>query len=248
VTNKAEKVFGPGPTAIMQSMFVTLYAIFFNFQKFNKAVAVTIVAMIGFLLKPHHIKRGIAFVLVVCQGIHFYVAAALSCVWHFIRGTKKRTRLTEEEILVNQVHLVSPLEQYLQKLAYFLILIAWIWCAASLLTYSMLIREMMGEEAEAELISTWATVLAVEMFGKEALKLIALRLFVDSFMQKLELLFTGQEHPAFRWFENYVMKVIMANSKETDDTGDQDMGDDADADGGGDDEVGGDDGGAEIDM
>eukprot|EP00854_Cymbomonas_tetramitiformis_P004719 gene4719-5772_t len=249
VTKKAEKAFGAAPTAVMQTIFVTLYAIFFNFQKFNKAVAVTMVAMIGCMLKPHHIQRAIAFVLSICKWIHFYTLTALSIIWHRVRGTKRQTELTEEEELLKKVHLISPVEQYLQKLAYFCILVAWVTCAFSLLTYSMLIREMMGADAETELIRAWATVLAVEMFGKEAIKLIVLRLSVDAFMQKIEKLFTSQDHPAFLWFEQYIMTVIMANAKEMDDSGDQDMGDDADADGGGDDEVGGDnEGGAEIDV
>eukprot|EP00854_Cymbomonas_tetramitiformis_P010061 gene10061-11903_t len=171
-------------------------------------------------------------------------------------------------------------------MAYACILVAWFMCAWSLLTFSMLIREMMGSKAEQELIASWAEVLAVEMFGKEAIKLICVRLFVDGLMQKAESAWPWRaasrvlqtvnavsaqfapqkaapeeliafqfvfprDHPAFPWYEKYIMTVIMANAKDADDTGDQDMGDDADADGGGDDEVaGGDDeaGGAEIDI
>eukprot|EP00854_Cymbomonas_tetramitiformis_P010060 gene10060-11902_t len=75
VTKKAEKVFGPGLTAIMQTIFVTVYALFFNFQKFNKAVAVTFVAIIGLMLKPHHIKRAITFTVHTVNGIYCAVSA-----------------------------------------------------------------------------------------------------------------------------------------------------------------------------
>eukprot|EP00854_Cymbomonas_tetramitiformis_P000403 gene403-756_t len=44
----------------------------------------------------------------------------------------------------------------------------------------------MGQEAEAELVASWATLLAVEMFGKKNMKLIFIRLFVDFVMSKAE--------------------------------------------------------------
>ncbi|KAK3239127.1 hypothetical protein CYMTET_50927 [Cymbomonas tetramitiformis] len=73
-----------------------------------------------------------------------------------------------------------------KAVAYFAILVSWFTCAWVLLTFSMLIREMMGQEAEAELVASWATLLAVEMFGKKNMKLIFIRLFVDFVMSKAE--------------------------------------------------------------
>eukprot|EP00854_Cymbomonas_tetramitiformis_P001681 gene1681-2333_t len=216
VTKKSEMLFGAAPAAVMQTVFVTVYALFFNFQKFNKAVAVAFVSVIALLVKPRHIQRGLAL-----------------CV------QSAKLLYTQEEELLERVHLISPVEEHLQKMAYFILICAWFMCAWSLFTYSMLIRNMMGAEAESELIASWATVLAVEMFGKETIKLIALRIFVDELMSKIERLFTDQDHPAHHWLEKYIMTVIMLNaSEDPDDNGDQDMGDDADADGGGDDVIG----------
>eukprot|EP00854_Cymbomonas_tetramitiformis_P016764 gene16764-19915_t len=286
VTKKAERCFGAVPMAVMQTVFVTLYALFFNFQKFNKALAVTFVAIIGLLLKPRHIRRAIAFVVqsykismryvsapshgshaqrcqaitavamatltvLVCRKEKEEMSVAAALVVQMVTGAKQRVEKTEYEELLEKVHLVSPVEEHLQQLAYFIILVSWFTCAWVLFTFSMLIREMMGDEAEAELVASWATVLAVEMFGKEAIKLICIRLFVESMMNKAEQLFTGQDHPAHRWFEQYILLKLTQDSRvTTDDTGDQDMGDDADADGGGDDEIdaGDDDIGGGIDM
>eukprot|EP00854_Cymbomonas_tetramitiformis_P003888 gene3888-4849_t len=232
VTKKAEQCFGAKPMAVIQSVSVTLYALFFNFQKFNKALAVTFVAMIGFMLKPHHIRRAITFVVQSYKISVFYVRLFTgqdhpAHVWfekfimqkqihdardemveemmksmlktmmlvmssfclllaHIATGAKQRTEKTENEELLEKVHLISPVEEHLQKLAYFAILVSWFTCAWVLLTFSMLIREMMGQEAEAELVASWATVLAVEMFGKETMKLIFIRLFVDFVMSKVE--------------------------------------------------------------
>ncbi|KAK3262321.1 hypothetical protein CYMTET_28815 [Cymbomonas tetramitiformis] len=251
VTKKAERCFGAVPMAVMQTVFVTLYALFFNFQKFNKAMAVTFVAIIGLTMKPRHIRRAIAFVVQSYKRCMRYMSVAAALVVQMVTGAKQRVEKTEYEELLEKVHLVSPVEEHLQQLAYFIILVSWFTCAWVLFTFSMLIREMMGDEAEAELVASWATVLAVEMFGKEAIKLICIRLFVESMMNKAEQLFTGQDHPAHRWFEQYILLKLTQDSRvTTDDTGDQDMGDDADADGGGDDEIdaGDDDIGGGIDM
>ncbi|KAK3233595.1 hypothetical protein CYMTET_56119 [Cymbomonas tetramitiformis] len=238
VTRKAEKCFGAVPMAVMQTAFVTLYALFFNFQKFNKALAVTFVAIIGLLLKPRHIRRAIAFMVQSYKISMRWMSVFVALVVQMVTGTKQQKEKSEYEELLEKVHLVSPVEEHLQQLAYFIILVSWFTCAWVLFTFSMLIREMMGDEAEAELVASWATVLAVEMFGKEAIKLICIRLFVESMMNKAERLFTGQDHPANAWFEKYIMqKLAQASGGVADDNGDQDMGDDADADGGGDDEI-----------
>ncbi|KAK3242247.1 hypothetical protein CYMTET_48055 [Cymbomonas tetramitiformis] len=239
VTKKSEMLFGAAPAAVMQTVFVTVYALFFNFQKFNKAVAVAFVSVIALLVKPRHIQRGLALCVQSAKLLYTQIVFVCSAVVHIVAGTKRRTGKTAEEELLERVHLISPVEEHLQKMAYFILICAWFMCAWSLFTYSMLIRNMMGAEAESELIASWATVLAVEMFGKETIKLIALRIFVDELMSKIERLFTDQDHPAHHWLEKYIMTVIMLNaSEDPDDNGDQDMGDDADADGGGDDVIG----------
>eukprot|EP00854_Cymbomonas_tetramitiformis_P026317 gene26317-32275_t len=89
----------------------------------------------------------------------------------------------------------------------------------------------MGGDAEAEMLTVWATTLAVEMFGVEALKLIAIRLLVEEVMRKIEELFTGVDEVQI-WYERHIMTVAASNAQGGEDTGDQDLGDDADADGG----------------
>eukprot|EP00854_Cymbomonas_tetramitiformis_P032380 gene32380-41045_t len=94
--------------------------------------------------------------------------------------------LTKEEEIIMKVHLVSPLEKSLQRVAYVLLFGMWIIIAWSLFTYSVLIREIMGPETEADVVMQWAITLAVEVFGAQTLQLIALRVCVDAAMMKLE--------------------------------------------------------------
>ncbi|KAK3281243.1 hypothetical protein CYMTET_10953, partial [Cymbomonas tetramitiformis] len=232
-TTKAEKVFGPKLMITMQTGFVTVYALFFNFQKFNKAIAVGLVGLITILWKGTIVKRAIHGFLDFLRWCIATVAYFHQLLKLLLFGEKIVTRYrTEAEKLLAEVHLVSPLEAHMQKVAYFLLLVSWFIITWVLLTYSMLIREMMGREAEAELIAVWATTLAVEMFGVEALKLICIRLFVDELMRRFEEAFTGVDLVQ-RWYERHIMQVA-ANSREGnwEDNGDQDLGDDADADGG----------------
>ncbi|KAK3269109.1 hypothetical protein CYMTET_22427 [Cymbomonas tetramitiformis] len=221
------KCFGSTPTAVMQTVFITAYALFFNFQKFNKAVAVTIVALIGFILKPHMVQTAIR---AITSTIYWGYNKAGQVLW----GALVARFSEEERSLLESINLVSPFEKYLQKVGYFLMLCIWTAIVVSLLTYATVIREMMGPEEEINLVWTWFMVLVTETFGKEAIKLILIRLFVNTVMEKLERVFLDI-NPAMRWFESFIMHLAKtARARETDEVGDQDMGDDAEADGGGD--------------
>eukprot|EP00854_Cymbomonas_tetramitiformis_P016034 gene16034-19016_t len=134
-------------------------------------------------------------------------------------------------MLGKQISVVHPLEKRLQKVAYFLILGSWLCIAWVLLTYGMLIRQLLGSGEESELIRVWATTLAAEMFGAEALKLIAIRIMVDVLLQRAEEMFL-ELNVAQRWYEGYLVSKSSHLQTEDEQMGDQDLGDDADADGG----------------
>ncbi|KAK3254169.1 hypothetical protein CYMTET_36611 [Cymbomonas tetramitiformis] len=276
---------------VIQTGFVTVYAIFFNFQKFNKAIAVGLVALITVFWKGSVMKgvitgfldflRGCyAKVAYLCQMLRFVLlgekivpkyytkrvcaaaAVAVQVVWGqggvggqsfgemagfgleakvvrggtgFVSSVRGGLRgeggASQSEQLLADIHLVSPLEAQLQKVAYFLLLVSWIIITWVLLTYSMLIREMMGTEAETELIGVWATTLVVEMFGVETLKLIGIRLVVDEVMRRVEEAFTGVDWVQ-KWYERHIIAIAAGDLQEGEADGDQDLGDDADYDGG----------------
>ncbi|KAK3285199.1 hypothetical protein CYMTET_7191 [Cymbomonas tetramitiformis] len=244
VTSKAEKIFGPKLMLVMQTGFVTVYALFFNFQKFNKAIAIGMVGLIGIFIQGKYVKAFIRVFLNLLRWTSRMVTNGIGQLRHVILGEKIVAKpVTEAERLLVDIHLVSPMEAHLQKVAYALLVGGWFIISWSLLTYSMLIREMMGSEAEAEMLTVWATTLAVEMFGVEALKLIAIRLFVEEVMRKIQELFNGVDEVQI-WYEHHIMAIASSSTHEGEDNGEQDLGDDADADGG--DGVFG--GGDDVDM
>eukprot|EP00854_Cymbomonas_tetramitiformis_P011797 gene11797-13929_t len=145
---------------------------------------------------------------------HWMTRYLLGTLWHTARGTKRKVhKMTEEEELLARVHLVHPMEHGLQKLAYLCIAMAWIMTTWSLLTFAMLIREMMGSDAEQDLIVTWATALALEILGKEAVKIVAIRVTVDYSTKYVERLFTGQTD-AHAWFERFVMARLVMDDRK----------------------------------
>ncbi|KAK3263531.1 hypothetical protein CYMTET_27666 [Cymbomonas tetramitiformis] len=73
---KLQGLFGPGPTAVLQTATFTIYALFFNFQKFNKAVAVTFVALFSFLIKPRVIQSALRASLGTLYWIYTQARAA----------------------------------------------------------------------------------------------------------------------------------------------------------------------------
>ncbi|KAK3254720.1 hypothetical protein CYMTET_36076 [Cymbomonas tetramitiformis] len=239
-TKKSEKLFGRTLTAVVQTIFLMCYAVFFNFQKFNKAMAVTLVSLLGILINARYVRAVIqAFVEAYKRLLHWWAWASARLA-AAVRAQQQPSgaEQSEEEKVLESVRMASPIEVHLQKLAYCLILAAWMMCTWSLLIFSRTIRAVMGAEEEREIVSMWAITLAVEMFGQQSIQIIALRIFVDAAMLRIERFFTDQDHPAFPWFESYIISVMdTGTSSGKEDTGEQDMGDDADADGGGDDEM-----------
>ncbi|KAK3277323.1 hypothetical protein CYMTET_14661 [Cymbomonas tetramitiformis] len=209
---RVTKYFGPGMVTVMQGIGTVWYALFFNVQKFNKAAALSFVALIGVLLKPQKVQAAIR----AAVGLLYWGYNLVTRIWFALKrgvcGIRQAGRRRKGNELIDQVQLVSPIEEHLQKVAYFCLISLWFWAAWSLATYAMLIREMMGIEEERAVISTWAITLAMEMFGKEAVKLVIIRLFINSTMDKLRDSFLAIS-PAAIWYEKHVMTYVTAQSK-----------------------------------
>ncbi|KAK3281352.1 hypothetical protein CYMTET_10853 [Cymbomonas tetramitiformis] len=240
--------FGPGPTSLIQTVAFTLYALFFNLEKFNKAIALALIAFLTLVMKPQHMQAAIRVVVGTVYWSFRQCQLSVRRLGQLV-GLYSSTPLAADAhvSLLAQVRLVSPLEAELQKVAYGLIMFGWSMVAWLLFTFATQIREIMGGQAETELIANWAIVLVVEIFGKEAIKLIAVRVSVNFVMETLESMLLGMT-PAVRWHEKYIMQVAAANAVGNDDTGDQDLGDDVDADGGDEFDGGDADGGGGMDI
>ncbi|KAK3269108.1 hypothetical protein CYMTET_22431 [Cymbomonas tetramitiformis] len=239
ITPEVRYGIGDKMTAVVQSGVVIVYAMLFNFQKFNKALAVTLVNAIAMFFRNEHVKAAMLACLYGFIAAYQLVRDGCRVLVRKIMGRDINRPLTKEELLKERVRLASPVEKAMQKVAYFCIVFGWFMIAWSLFTYSMLIREMMGKDAEAEVVKMWAVTLVTELFGLQTFAIIFLRLGTDAVLNTIKRKFSGSS-PAMRWFETFIIIYASSDSRGADETGDQDMGDDADADGG---DFGGDQGG-----
>jgi hypothetical protein len=72
-------LFDKGSTGMLQGFFFGLYAFFFNMEKFNKAIAMTLFAIVGRVAKvPNSFKQGIKRVQTLCACLTVSVTQCVS--------------------------------------------------------------------------------------------------------------------------------------------------------------------------
>ncbi|KAK3258848.1 hypothetical protein CYMTET_32126, partial [Cymbomonas tetramitiformis] len=256
-TRKVQKLFGPGPTAAVNAIFIGLYALIFNFEKFCKYLAAGVISIITWVLKPSSIQRSIqilAYLVLLVKlqartspyspglgssacnmpGRHQdAVAEAVICIrngWQFVFLKRPiPIRYSRSLALMKGKSLAHPLGTNMQVIGYSIVGVLWVALAWSLFTYGTHIRELAGPEEEEEVIWTWAITLAVELFGAEAIKLIAMRIVVTTALAKLQAIFMDQT-PHLLWFEEHILAFVHAQAKKVSEAGDQDIGEDVQAD------------------
>eukprot|EP00854_Cymbomonas_tetramitiformis_P002443 gene2443-3176_t len=187
VTAVAEKRFGPKFMATMQMLAVALYSVLFDLKKMNKTMASVLVAIMGTFMPISEIRRFFRAISTVFRWMANLAGRGFWRLWVLLFGTallaRQGTRKGERRI---QVRLSSPMENTLQKVAYSLIVGMWAVISWSLFTYVMLIREMLGPEAERSVVQTWALTLLMETCGKDACILICVRLLVLTITERVE--------------------------------------------------------------
>ncbi|KAK3277085.1 hypothetical protein CYMTET_14885 [Cymbomonas tetramitiformis] len=206
--------------AVLQTVLLTLYALFFKFEKMNKAIAVTFVAVIGAIVKSERVQAALAFICCCCCCCRPSDASARN---------RERALLSEFGM--------SSLQASMQAVAYCIIAVLWFAIAWGLLTYAMLFRDMMSAEAENDFFRLWAISFGLSLFGVETIQIIIVQIFAKLIGVQIHVLFEDID-PAVLWFEKFVISKMSSedegedNRQNDDDAGDQDMGDDADAFGG----------------
>ncbi|KAK3283545.1 hypothetical protein CYMTET_8760 [Cymbomonas tetramitiformis] len=222
VTAVAEKRFGPKFMATMQMLAVALYSVLFDLKKMNKTMASVLVAIMGTFMPISEIRRFFRAISTVFRWMANLAGRGFWRLWVLLFGTallaRQGTRKGERRI---QVRLSSPMENTLQKVAYSLIVGMWAVISWSLFTYVMLIREMLGPEAERSVVQTWALTLLMETCGKDACILICVRLLVLTITERVEELFCGLDKSKV-WYEQHIMKFMSkaqkaSNEKAADD-------------------------------
>jgi len=210
-------LFDKGYTGMLQGFFFGLYAFFFNMEKFNKAIAMTLFAIIGRVAKvPNWFKTGLKRMMTLSASL-----------------TGGRTAATSVEKRRREIKPKPPawVNEPRRRFVYAFVCIMWAVSVWVLLTYVTLIRAMEGKKAEQILLTTWGLTLFWEQFGKEGVKLLMVKSFVNWFSDKLEMIFAS-ENKRNAWYDGHVMKAVAARNRldnpdmdEEVDMDDEDFGD-----------------------
>eukprot|EP00854_Cymbomonas_tetramitiformis_P001615 gene1615-2252_t len=225
-----KNVAGVGTTtAVLQTALLMLYAIFFKFEKMNKAIAVTFVTIFKTIIKT---------IIELSAYVQAILASSLSRCLGAREANKVRNRFDDSQgppLLAELNGLGSLTQANMQHVAYCIIAVLWLTIAWTLFTYSMLLRDMMSIKTQNEFFAMWATAFGVGMFGVETMQIILIQIFASIVGDKIHMLFADIDQ-SMLWFEKFIQsKMSMEdaalddNRQNDDDAGDQDMGDDADA-------------------
>ncbi|KAK3281728.1 hypothetical protein CYMTET_10502, partial [Cymbomonas tetramitiformis] len=221
-------------TAVLQTVLLTMYAIFFKFEKMGKAIAVTFVAIFKTIIKT---------IIQMSAHLHAILVSGVCC-WCTLGAASKNTsrnRFRDSQGVPSPTDLSGLgflLQANMQHVAYCLIAVLWLIIAWMLLTYAMIMGDMMSTEAQNQFFAMWAISFGLGLFGAETIQIILIQTFANIVGERIHMLFADID-PSMLWFEKFVIAKMSSDDVEVDDehqnddgAGDQDMGDDADAFGG----------------
>ncbi|KAK3247677.1 hypothetical protein CYMTET_42833 [Cymbomonas tetramitiformis] len=221
---------------VMQAFAFAVYSMFFNLEKFAKAFAMMLILLIRLCGDP--ISRMLSL-------LHFIGGAVVVVRLQLARASeyfkvhvlgRPPTSVSEREESIRR-QLSSTIEGWVNGAALSLLLLLWAVTVWVLLTYGMLIRQLMGAGVEAEVLQAFGIGVLVEQVGLESAKQISIRVFVAHAVSKLQSMF-NKHHPVELWYESAVQRKIerQPGGSRVHDVDDDD-GDEAtefEADGGGD--------------
>ncbi|KAK3279658.1 hypothetical protein CYMTET_12468, partial [Cymbomonas tetramitiformis] len=223
---KASQLMGPQRGALITNLFLFLYAIFFDIKLVTKTMAMVFMAFFSAIFKPIKSVTGLLKPIVagIIPLVFWAKAFYRRCVAvpQNLRKDQRNnceTSLYVDPIEKHDVRLSGMVDAILDQMAYGLIAIFWGMTVWILLVYGMLIREIMGPEAEEELVKAWAMALVTEQFGLKALKLMMVRSAGRKFSAGLDQFMVGKDvYDVLHWYEGYIMGFPLQYVSQDDDT------------------------------
>ncbi|KAK3238560.1 hypothetical protein CYMTET_51443 [Cymbomonas tetramitiformis] len=194
-----KKILGPHAEPMLKAFLVVAYALMFNMAKLQKFFAMALILIVN-IFAARHTKRVIRAAIAACDyaifqwrrlALHLRVLAGVAVV--------------PKEGPLSGRAAASSVEHQLQVVGCFFVALIWAMLAWSLFIYSSMLRNVMGQETETEVITTWALVLLMETFGKEGVKLMLARAFGMALMKYVKEVFFGVD-PALIWYEQHILQ------------------------------------------
>ena len=166
-------------------------------SKFNKAIAMMFFSVFAAVFKiPPSWKRPFALLFArLRRGVLWVRRKAVRSLNRSARRLGLPMDLLSEPLdddgveawVYGRVHLRPPSwrDEPKRQLTYVVVMLMWAMAVWVLLTYVTLIRAMQGKEAEELLINTWGLGLLFEQFGKEGIKIVGVKAFVNWYVVAL---------------------------------------------------------------
>ncbi|KAK3255612.1 hypothetical protein CYMTET_35216 [Cymbomonas tetramitiformis] len=203
--SKGESAMGRGLVPTIQAIFFILYGLFVNAAKFTKAFAMAVVAMINFVFQPAK-RFGMVFKTLGKR----YARRSSSVAANFGMAAMSETSL-QYTMYVIAAQCVQPYNTIMGRAAFFTIVVGWMFMVWLILTFSVLIRNTIGEDAEKMVLTTWGVTLAIEQFGKEMIQILMMRTMVALWVKSVEAALDNSSERTRAWFEGQVANFLGKN-------------------------------------
>ncbi|KAK3262779.1 hypothetical protein CYMTET_28381 [Cymbomonas tetramitiformis] len=226
LANQAAMLLGPQRGQALSNFLLLVYAIFFDFKLITKMMAMAFMAAFAEVLKPvkrvtHVIQyalRGfMPYLLVMTMWFMQIEERAMRWFWgHIMRVPKLRSSQVQvggeqyfwaDPVQRHKIYLEGMFETLVDRLAYSLLASMWGMTIWVLLAYGTKIREIMGPDAEKELITTWVMAWFVEQFGLKAVRVVIIRAAGRWWARNKRRVQDGDsgEASVIDWYEGYLM-------------------------------------------
>ncbi|KAK3252400.1 hypothetical protein CYMTET_38296 [Cymbomonas tetramitiformis] len=192
------------------------YAITMNLDKLSKAMAMLGIVLLNDLLKPvRRIKmglKGLGHLVKRCTAALQW--SSLMLQWYLFGVEPTFEDDATEEMCRYVGGLNTEVTSHLT--AHLILMTYWGSLVWVLLTYGKLLRQLLGDEGEDQVMRRFFMSLIAEQFGLEALKQMLVKGVVINLAQKALLLVTQQSHLE-QWHEGRVNEYLAQSHLEDDD-------------------------------
>lgn len=226
IKQAGRKIIGAGMTALLANVAMVVYAMYFEVNASARSLAMVILALFVVITSPvqniaRAIKASKKAAAPLIRPISYcvrYSKAYITKLWHYLLQPDL-DRKWKDPIVKYEIEFRGNLGSALDLLAYGYLYIFWALTIWILLTFVMLIREMLGADEEKRVLVAWFTTLLLEQFGLQGLRIAVTRYAFRILLSEFYKWLIGQRFSIMMWHELYIRDEISVFFTETADEG-----------------------------
>ncbi|KAK3233866.1 hypothetical protein CYMTET_55841 [Cymbomonas tetramitiformis] len=227
IKQAGDKLIGAAMTAALANAVLVVYAMYFEVNASARGLAMLILAVFVIITRPvHNIARAISAckkaAASVIRPISYclrYLKAYITQLYQYLLRTDP-DRMWKDPIVKYEVQFRGSIGGIVDALAYSYLCIFWALTVWVLLTFAMLIREMLGADEEKRVLVAWVTTILLEQFGLQGLRIAVARYAFNVLLGEFQKWLIGSRYALFIWHERYIQQALGIEFKsETADEG-----------------------------